>query len=178
MHPERSVRQADPDLGSGVTVAQIADHLDTAILGDLTAGSTVVRDIDDDSRTIRPGDAYLAIPGRRWHGLDCERDVAAAGAVLVISDRPSSVLPSLVVDEPRRIMGPLTSWFHGEPSRDLRIFGVTGTNGKTSTTHFVDAALAASGPWRPSDATASPAARWRSPRMRSIREGSTAPRSA
>ena len=46
MHPERSVRQADPDLGSGVTVAQIADHLDTAILGDLTAGSTVVRDID------------------------------------------------------------------------------------------------------------------------------------
>ncbi|MCT1355044.1 Mur ligase domain-containing protein [Gordonia hongkongensis] len=97
-----------------MTVAQIADHLDTAILGDLTAGSTVVRDIDDDSRTIRPGDAYLAIPGRRWHGLDFERDVAAAGAVLVISDRPSSVLPSLVVDEPRRIMGPLTSWFHGE----------------------------------------------------------------
>ncbi|QHD87332.1 UDP-N-acetylmuramyl-tripeptide synthetase [Gordonia sp. JH63] len=145
MDPERSVRQADPDLGSGVTVAQIADHLDTAILGDLTAGSTLVRDIDDDSRTIRPGDAYLAIPGRRWHGLDFERDVAAAGAVLVISDRPSSVLPSLVVDEPRRIMGPLTSWFHGEPSRDLRIFGVTGTNGKTSTTHFVDAALAATG---------------------------------
>ena len=114
MDPERSVRQADPDLGFGVTVAQIADHLDTAILGDLTAGSTLVRDIDDDSRTIRPGDAYLAIPGRRWHGLDFERDVAAAGAVLVISDRPSSVLPSLVVDEPRRIMGPLTSWFHGE----------------------------------------------------------------
>ncbi|AFR50657.1 UDP-N-acetylmuramyl tripeptide synthase [Gordonia sp. KTR9] len=115
------------------------------VVGAADAGSAVVRDVEDDSRTIRRGDAYLAIPGSRWHGLDFEREVAAAGAVLVISDRPSSLLPTLVVDDPRRVMGPLASWFHGEPSRDLRVFGVTGTNGKTSTTHFVDAALAAAG---------------------------------
>ncbi|MGW9265221.1 Mur ligase family protein [Gordonia terrae] len=135
----------DPHPGAQLTVAQIADHLGTPIVGGPDVGSIVVRDIDDDSRTIRPGDAYLAIPGSRWHGLDFEREVAAAGAVLVISDRPASRLPSLLVDELRRVMGPLSSWFHGEPSRDLRVFGVTGTNGKTSTTHFVDAALAAGG---------------------------------
>ncbi|OUC80346.1 Mur ligase family protein [Gordonia lacunae] len=145
MNPERSGRRTDPDPGARLTIARIADHLGTPIVGGAGAGPIMVRDIDDDSRTIRPGDAYLAIPGSRWHGLDFEREVAAAGAVLVISDRPASLLPTLVVDEPRRVMGPLTSWFHGNPSRDLRIFGVTGTNGKTSTTHFVDAALTAAG---------------------------------
>ncbi|GAB42415.1 Mur ligase domain-containing protein [Gordonia terrae] len=79
----------DPHPGAHLTVAQIADHLRTPIVGGPDVGSIIVRDIDDDSRTIRPGDAYLAIPGSRWHGLDFEREVAAAGAVLVISDRPA-----------------------------------------------------------------------------------------
>lgn len=64
---------------------------------------------------------------------------------MVISDRPSSVLPTLVVDDPRAVVGPLAAWFHGQPSRAVRIFGVTGTNGKTSTAHFLDAGLAAAG---------------------------------
>ncbi|GAB85431.1 UDP-N-acetylmuramoyl-L-alanyl-D-glutamate--2,6-diaminopimelate ligase [Gordonia rubripertincta] len=130
---------------SGMTVDRLAEYLGTPIVGDPHAGYRMVRDLVDDSRTVRPGDAYLAIPGSRWHGLDFEHEVAAAGAVLAISDRPSSVLPTLIIDEPRKAMGPLASWFHDEPSRDLRVFGVTGTNGKTSTTHFIDAALTAAG---------------------------------
>ncbi|MBD0863520.1 UDP-N-acetylmuramoyl-L-alanyl-D-glutamate--2,6-diaminopimelate ligase [Gordonia sp. zg691] len=130
---------------AGMTIARVAAHLGVPIVGDAGVGAVVVRDLDDDSRTVRPGDAYLAIPGSRWHGLDFENEAAAAGAVLAISDRPSSVLPSLVVGEPRAAMGPLASWFHGEPSHDLRVFGVTGTNGKTSTAHFIEAALTAAG---------------------------------
>ncbi|WP_231632617.1 hypothetical protein [Gordonia sp. HS-NH1] len=79
MSPERSVRSADLDLGGQVTVARIADHLGVPVVGAADAGSAVVRDVEDDSRTIRRGDAYLAIPGSRWHGLDFEREVAAAG---------------------------------------------------------------------------------------------------
>jgi UDP-N-acetylmuramoyl-L-alanyl-D-glutamate--2,6-diaminopimelate ligase len=103
----------------------------------------VLRDLVDDSRNLSPGDAYVAIPGRRWHGLDFQDQAAAAGAVVAISDRPSRVLPTLVVDDPRAAVGPLAAWFHRAPSRNVRVFGVTGTNGKTSTAHFLDAGLTA-----------------------------------
>ncbi|WP_238418760.1 Mur ligase family protein [Gordonia sp. 'Campus'] len=140
----RSSRRST-SVGSDVTIDRLAAHLGTGVVGDPWSGASIVHDLDDDSRTIRPGDAYFAIPGSRWHGLDFEHAVADAGAVLVISDRPSAVLPTIVVDDPRRTMGPLASWFHGEPSHDVRVFGVTGTNGKTSTTHFIDAGLTAAG---------------------------------
>ncbi|MFE0749947.1 Mur ligase family protein [Gordonia sp. NPDC058843] len=145
--PARAGPRTDrsPIPGPAVTVDGIAAYLGTPVVGDHGAGPSVIRDLDDDSRTIRPGDAYLAVPGTRWHGLDFEQEVKAAGAALVISDRPSSVLPTVVVDDPRGIMGPLAAWFHGDPSRDLRVHGVTGTNGKTSTAHFLDAALTAAG---------------------------------
>lgn len=109
-----------------------------------TSGS-LVRGICDDSRTVSAGDAYVAISGQRCHGLDFADDARAAGAVLIISDRPSAVLPTIVVDDPRTIIGPLCSWFYQNPSQALRVFGVTGTNGKTSTTHFLEAGLRATG---------------------------------
>jgi UDP-N-acetylmuramoyl-L-alanyl-D-glutamate--2,6-diaminopimelate ligase len=125
-------------------VADIAAFLRAPIIGPVDASGTV-RDVVDDSRTLRPGDAYVAIPGRRCHGLDFQEHAAAAGAVVAISDRPSAVLPSLVVDDPRAVVGPLAAWFHRTPSREVRVFGVTGTNGKTSTAHFLEAGLAAAG---------------------------------
>lgn len=133
------------------TVAQVAAFLQRPVSGPAGAagavpgGDVVLNDVVDDSRTIHPGDVYVAIPGRRWHGLDFQHEAVAAGAVVAISDRPSSVLPTLVVDDPRRVVGPLAAWFHRLPSRALRVFGVTGTNGKTSTAHFLDAGLASAG---------------------------------
>jgi UDP-N-acetylmuramoyl-L-alanyl-D-glutamate--2,6-diaminopimelate ligase len=127
-----------------VTVADVAAFLQAPVIGPADVSGTV-RDVVDDSRALRPGDAYVAIPGSRCHGLDFEEHAAAAGAVVAISDRPSAVLPSLVVDDPRAIVGPLAAWFHRTPSREVRVFGVTGTNGKTSTAHFLEAGLAAAG---------------------------------
>jgi UDP-N-acetylmuramoyl-L-alanyl-D-glutamate--2,6-diaminopimelate ligase len=128
-----------------VTVDELAGFLQTPLLGPGDVGDVVLRDVVDDSRTLRAGDAYVAIAGSRCHGLDFEDEAAAAGAVVAISDRPSAVLPTLVVDDPRAVVGPLASWFHGAPSRAVRVFGVTGTNGKTSTAHFLDAGLAGAG---------------------------------
>ncbi|MBE7160976.1 MAG: UDP-N-acetylmuramoyl-L-alanyl-D-glutamate--2,6-diaminopimelate ligase [Williamsia herbipolensis] len=113
-----------------------------------SAGSTSplpILDIVDDSRSVCAGDAYLAILGARRHGLDFEDDVAAAGAALVISDRPARLLPTVVVDDPRRIAGPLADWFHRRPSADLAVYGVTGTNGKSSTAAMVHAGLVGAG---------------------------------
>ncbi|WP_231568637.1 UDP-N-acetylmuramoyl-L-alanyl-D-glutamate--2,6-diaminopimelate ligase [Rhodococcus sp. MEB064] len=107
--------------------------------------SATVNDLCDDSRAVQPGDLYVALPGARWHGLDFEQDAVRAGAVAVLSDRPASSLPTIVVPNPRAVVGPLAAWFHGSPSTALTMFGVTGTNGKTSTTHFLHAGLRAAG---------------------------------
>ncbi|NIL81157.1 Mur ligase family protein [Rhodococcoides kroppenstedtii] len=104
-----------------------------------------VGDVCDDSRAVRPGDLYLALPGRVHHGLDFERDAIERGAVAVVSDRVADRLPTVVVPHPRAVAGPLASWFHGRPSSALEVFGVTGTNGKSSTTHFLHAGLQGAG---------------------------------
>lgn len=135
----------DGPFPASVTVADVASFLGTRLIGSPDVGRAVLADLVDDSRRVGPGVAYVAIPGRRWHGLDFEDQAAAAGAIVAISDRPSSVLPTLVVENPRAAIGPLAAWFHRMPSRAVRVFGVTGTNGKTSTTHFIEAGLAATG---------------------------------
>ncbi|MBY6368529.1 Mur ligase family protein [Rhodococcoides corynebacterioides] len=131
-----------PRTSGTVTVADVA-----AFLGrDAPAGNDVaIRDVCDDSRALRPGDLYLALPGRRHHGLEFERDAIERGAVAVVSDRVADHLPTVVVPHPRTVAGPLASWFHGHPSSALEVYGVTGTNGKTSTTHFLHAGLQGAG---------------------------------
>ncbi|WP_197376096.1 UDP-N-acetylmuramoyl-L-alanyl-D-glutamate--2,6-diaminopimelate ligase [Mycolicibacterium baixiangningiae] len=128
-----------------VTVAEVAAFLQAPVIGSADVGGALLRDLVDDSRTLCPGDAYVALPGRRWHGLDFQDQAAAAGAVVAVSDRPSAVLPTVVVADPRAVVGPLAAWFHRVPSKEVRVFGVTGTNGKTSTAHFIDAGLAGAG---------------------------------
>jgi UDP-N-acetylmuramoyl-L-alanyl-D-glutamate--2,6-diaminopimelate ligase len=133
------------DGGAAVTVAEVAAFLQVPLIGSADAGGAIVHDLVDDSRTLRPGDGYVALPGQRWHGLQFQDQAAAAGAVVAVSDRPSAALPTLVVDDPRAVVGPLAAWFHRAPSSGVRVFGVTGTNGKTSTAHLLDAGLAAAG---------------------------------
>ncbi|MBY6364746.1 UDP-N-acetylmuramoyl-L-alanyl-D-glutamate--2,6-diaminopimelate ligase [Rhodococcoides corynebacterioides] len=125
-----------------VTVADVAAFLGRDAPG---VNDVAIRDVCDDSRTLRPGDLYLALPGRSHHGLDFERDAIERGAVAVVSDRRADHLPTVVVPHPRAVAGPLASWFHGRPSSALEVYGVTGTNGKTSTTHFLHAGLQSSG---------------------------------
>ncbi|TXG91132.1 UDP-N-acetylmuramyl-tripeptide synthetase [Rhodococcus rhodnii] len=131
--------------GAVRTVADLARRLGTGIVGDPAAAGLAVTGIGDDSRTLAAGDAYVALPGEHRHGLDFEEQAAAAGAVVVVSDRPARTLPTLLTATPRAEVGPLAAWFHGSPSHRLSVLGVTGTNGKTSTAHFVDAGLTATG---------------------------------
>ena len=114
-------------------------------------GATAVSGVTLASGDVRPGDLYAALPGARTHGARYTADAGARGAVAVLTD-PSgrdealdAGLPVCVVDDPRAVLGPVAARVYGEPGKRLRVLGITGTNGKTTTSYLVEAGLAAAG---------------------------------
>jgi UDP-N-acetylmuramoyl-L-alanyl-D-glutamate--2,6-diaminopimelate ligase len=105
----------------------------------------LVTGVTHDSRAVVPGTLYAALPGAHRHGAEFAAEARRRGAVAALSDRPLAGLPTLVVPDPRRALGPVAAAVHGDPSLDLAVHAVTGTNGKTSTVHLLEAGLAAAG---------------------------------
>ncbi|BBT41844.1 UDP-N-acetylmuramoyl-L-alanyl-D-glutamate--2,6-diaminopimelate ligase [Pseudomonas guariconensis] len=111
----------------------------------------LIRELTLDSRQVRPGDLFLAVPGAKVDGREHIADALARGAAAVAyEERGASVLP--ITEAPlipvRGLIGQLSEIagrFYGEPSRQLDLVGVTGTNGKTSVTQLVAQALDALG---------------------------------
>jgi UDP-N-acetylmuramoyl-L-alanyl-D-glutamate--2,6-diaminopimelate ligase len=105
-----------------------------------------IRAIEHDSRRVVPGTFFCCIRGRTVDGHDLAAGAVAAGAVAVLAERAIDVPVTRVqVPDVRRAIGPLASVFWGEPSRQLAVVGVTGTNGKTTTTHIVQHILSSVG---------------------------------
>jgi UDP-N-acetylmuramoyl-L-alanyl-D-glutamate--2,6-diaminopimelate ligase len=110
-----------------------------------------VSGITHDSRRVRPGDLYAALPGSRHHGARFAAQAATAGAVAVLTDpagRDAAVrsgLPVLVVGDPRARLGEVAAWIYGQPSDRLLLIGVTGTSGKTTTTYLLESGLRTEG---------------------------------
>jgi UDP-N-acetylmuramoyl-L-alanyl-D-glutamate--2,6-diaminopimelate ligase len=107
--------------------------------------------ITHDSRAVRPGDLYAALPGSSVHGARFCADAAAAGAIAVLTDsagRDAAVragLPVFVVADPRARLGEVASWVYGDPSSRLLLIGVTGTAGKSTTSYLLESGLRAAG---------------------------------
>jgi len=108
-------------------------------LPDDAGAAPVLTGVTHDSRAVRPGDLYAALPGSTVHGAQFCAAAAAAGAVAVLTD-PSgramaiaSGLPVFVVAEPRARLGEVAAWIYGNPSDRLLLIGVTGTAGKSTT---------------------------------------------
>jgi UDP-N-acetylmuramoyl-L-alanyl-D-glutamate--2,6-diaminopimelate ligase len=107
--------------------------------------------ITHDSRAVRPGDLYAALPGSSFHGARFCAEAAAAGAVAVLTDpagRDAAVqagLPVFVVADPRARLGEVASWVYGDPSSRLLLIGVTGTAGKSTTSYLLESGLRAAG---------------------------------
>lgn len=114
-------------------------------------GTTTVTGVTHDSRSVRRGDLYAALPGRSTHGADFAGDAVAAGAVAVLTDPTGADLcrrlgvPVIVVPVPRAVLGTVSAEVYRHPARALRVIGVTGTNGKTTTTAMAAAGLRTSG---------------------------------
>ena len=132
-------------------VVDLADWLegltDVGRHGDL---GTVVTGISLSTERIQPGDLYAALPGTRAHGADFTEQAVTSGAVAVLTDptgleRLPDGVPALVVPDPRRVLGRLAARIYGDPAADLTVVGVTGTQGKTTTTRILEQGLSAAG---------------------------------
>lgn len=94
--------------------------------------------ISDDSRKVSRGDLFIAVRGWTSDGHDFLEAAAQRGAAIAIVEDPSrTTLPSLVVREGRRAAAVASATAYGDPARNLRLLGVTGTNGKTTTTSIM-----------------------------------------
>lgn len=124
---------------------------------EVAAGRDVlVGGITQDSRRVRPGDLFLGCRGLRDDGARYAADAVRAGAVAVVIDSTSvlesedwpQAVPLLRVPNLGHEAGRIAARFFDHPTRALRVIGVTGTNGKTSVTHFIAQALAGETPGR------------------------------
>ena len=106
-----------------------------------------VRGVADDSRLVRPGDVFAAVPGEHADGHDHAAEAIRAGAAALIVERPvpGTAGLQLVVERSAAALASAAAWWYGDPSHELAVVGVTGTDGKTTTTFLVAAALEAAG---------------------------------
>lgn len=101
-----------------------------------------------DSRRVVEGALFFALPGETGHGREHAAEAAARGAVAVVAaarDGLPAGLPALITPDPRALLAPLAARLYGHPGRSLDLYGVTGTNGKTTTALMTAAVLGASG---------------------------------
>lgn len=110
--------------------------------GDLTIA---IKGITDDSRAVSTGSLFVAVKGERVDGHQFITTAVSGGAGGVVAQQPmeTGAVPFVCVEDSRKALGLLGSHFYGDPSSRLRMIGVTGTNGKTTTTYICKALLEA-----------------------------------
>jgi UDP-N-acetylmuramoyl-L-alanyl-D-glutamate--2,6-diaminopimelate ligase len=121
-----------------------------ALSGSRVAGTppSDVRGVSADSRRVGPGECFVAVPGFRQDARRFVPDAVARGATLVVTEGealPGLSVAQVLVPSARRALASLAAAYHGRPSRDLTLVGITGTNGKTTTSYLVEALLRARG---------------------------------
>jgi len=99
-----------------------------------------------DNRAVRPGTLFFCVPGFTRDGHDFAPDAVARGAAALVVERPLGLgVPELLVDDARAAMAQAAARIHGDPTAELAVVGITGTSGKTTTTHVVRHLLEAAG---------------------------------
>lgn len=108
----------------------------TRVCGSLDAGVTSVC---SDSRTVVPGSVFVAVSGARAQGIDFVSEAVKKGAVAIVSEAPVSDgrVASVEVADARKALADIARAFYGKPSDGLKVAGITGTNGKTTTAFLV-----------------------------------------
>ncbi|ULL17595.1 UDP-N-acetylmuramoyl-L-alanyl-D-glutamate--2,6-diaminopimelate ligase [Paenibacillus sp. H1-7] len=123
------------ELASQLAVSRILGDAETEFTG-----------IQTDSRKVRPGDLFLCIPGLVTDGHQYAAKAVELGAAALVVEHDVDVnVPKLLVKDSRYAMAVIANYFYGYPSREMKLIGVTGTNGKTTSTYLIDAILSDQG---------------------------------
>lgn len=150
----RPLRPRQPPSVSVADLLRLLDTLDPAGAGGRNASidpQVRVTGITQDSRDVVPGDLYVARAGGRTHGATHAPAARAAGAVAALTDAVGADrcrdagLATLVTTDPGAVAGAVAHDLYGQPAAAMTMIGITGTNGKTTTSFFVEAALRALG---------------------------------
>lgn len=121
----------------------LAERLPSAAV---QGADVTVEDATHDSRDVGPGTLFCAVRGATHDGHDHVDEAVAAGASALLVERPlPATLPQVIVPSVREALGPAAAAVHGDPAAELCMLGVTGTNGKTTVTFLLEAAMAAAG---------------------------------
>src|ERR671917_182171 len=115
------------------------------LMGD-GAPETEISGLAYSSQSVGPGALFFCVPGFKTDGHDFAPDAVERGAVALVCQRPLGLgVPEVLVDDVRAAMGPAAARFYGDPTAQLDVVGITGTNGKTTTAFLVRHLLEAAG---------------------------------
>jgi UDP-N-acetylmuramoyl-L-alanyl-D-glutamate--2,6-diaminopimelate ligase len=116
-------------------------------IGPAALARVEVTGITEDSRAVQPATIFAAVRGEHVDGHDFVERAATAGAAIAIVEQPLPhvALPQLVVERSQAALGTAAAWWFGDPSHELGVVGITGTDGKTTTSFLAVAALEAAG---------------------------------
>ncbi|HHX02345.1 MAG TPA: UDP-N-acetylmuramoyl-L-alanyl-D-glutamate--2,6-diaminopimelate ligase [Firmicutes bacterium] len=127
-----------------VQISQLIANLECELIG----ADREISGLSYDSRKIKPGELFFAIRGFKTDGHNYVKDAIANGAVTVVVEQIQNVDPDItqiLVSDTRAAMGKMAAAYFNYPSRRLRVIGVTGTNGKTTTTYLIKSILEQAG---------------------------------
>src|SRR6185503_3260320 len=115
--------------------ARLVGQAESALAAEVAA-------VREDSRAVQPGDLFVAVRGRRSDGHAFAEQAVARGAVALVVEREApAAAPQIVVADAAEALGVLSARIAGRPSDKLVLVGITGTNGKTTTTYLVESIL-------------------------------------
>lgn len=113
----------------------------------LSGADVEVSGVEYDSKTVKPGDLFVAIPGFRFDGHTFAAEAVGRGAVALVGEREFGdlELPQLLVGDSRAALAALAATYYGHPTHQFKLVGITGTNGKTTTSFLVESIFRAGG---------------------------------
>ncbi|MEO3759109.1 UDP-N-acetylmuramoyl-L-alanyl-D-glutamate--2,6-diaminopimelate ligase [Mycobacterium sp. B14F4] len=139
-----------PSQPAGLALGTLAEQVKAVPVGAAASSHVQITGVTLRSQGVRPGDLFAALPGASSHGARYVGEAVARGAVAVLTDvagaaeiGQEATVPVMVHAEPRSVLGELAATVYGRPSEHVRVIGVTGTSGKTTTTYLAEAGLRA-----------------------------------
>jgi len=105
-----------------------------------------ITSIENDNRKVQKGSLFICIKGYTVDGHDFAESAVNNGAAAILAERPLDLdVPVIVVNDTTRAMAVLANAFYGQPTKKLHLIGITGTNGKTTTSHLIEKIFADAG---------------------------------